>query len=1596
MKRSKCLAVIVVFSIAAGARAQIPDGGPIASGQTLSGTLDVASDTDIYRFEGHRGDRVLIEATWTFEASRQPQVELYPPKGGAREAVAAYPYGSLNHVLAQDGTYTIVIESDYYTGGYSLTLVNLRDSLVADHDLDGGTILSGQTIEGTMDIESDLDAYRFEGRGGDRVLIRARWMSEASRHPQMALYPPNGGAPEAVAAYPYGSLDLALAEDGIYTLVVDSDYYTGDYNLTLLNLQESLISDEDPDGGAISSDQTIRAKLNVKSDMDAYRFEGGMDDRVRISAEWTFGASRQPQVRLYPPHGGGREAEAAYPYGFVDHGLEQSGTYTIVIDSEYYVGNYNLTFYNITRPPPLPEIYVDAGVHDPSADGSAEHPFDRIQTAIDVALDGMTVIVKPGIYAGGRNRNLTLNGKAITIRSLDPNDPEVVQSTIIACESVSGVPHRAFSFLHGEDASTVLEGVTIEGGAAEMGGAIFCKDSSPTVRGCIIQGCEAYEYGGAIYCEESAARIVNCDIRQNSARKTGGGIYLGTNCSTTVSSCTLTGNNAGQSGGGLACEFSFFGNSLIDDCTIERNSAARDGGGVYVESFRSLSLVGCDISDNSCRDRGGGLYVAQTQFATCIEDCRIVENEAEQGSGVFFALDGSGSTVDMGPEIQVERNDWFAEGDGFLSADRSANVTLHECTAQIACNVQGPCTLAVGPYSELHFEGDASVDLGPDSATDEEGHIVCEGLLRLADNASLRNARVQVTRASFEDNAIIDNCVVNAEAGAPYGQFFIEDSVSLSTCHIEADGDRYLDLDPRTFDWANESIRDIWIDVLITEGQGTDIGGLFELRGLNGLVETSCGEDEFVCQIREDGLPEFARESWTIDTLRLAEGAKLNLTNRFEFQTLEDDSDSHDEVLYVKNLVLEPDSVLNTGFHRVYCANLHQDPTAQIVHVPLLGFSLNNISFDDQVDYATRIESNNLESDDPGINRIHVERIAGNTLDPCGVMVMRNVERVAPDDPQGAEPTLYHARAKALFAKSSEDQILIQFEYAFDVCSPTDVPDPTAELIVYLSDVPQLLDAGDASRAEHYVEVARIPVPAPGRPGSIGSGRLAVFEAMVSKGELDFLRGTRMELELVGPAGMCVYINDWDPLVVQCSGICMDVTGDGAVLTEDLLTLVGELGSSSRAVRAWGGSTGHCLEGPFSLDGFVDTVDMAGWAWMLNMEARRNLCGGIPLVAADAEASAMAYTLRPASKVTITGGTGLHGLLVVGKKAPQADLLNPRARLVDGFYRLDSNFQYTGMFRSEPDSCTVRLVQDLQGHVYRINCETGVWRFGLEGHDECVLPPGSGLCAQEPVYKGPATVYVGIQDRGSNSMGRPVLDVAFGANSCFVVPVVVAPEIGEPYVAAAELKLSPDEGSYEVVQVLTSSTPWEDPETLREIEIDRDGNVYVLCAYNGDDVLWRYEPSGDAERYGLVSSEIGCDVVNPVAMRAAKRTGKLYLASAYVDAEEDAPAQVFEFSMANPMVCVRTISVAGMQHITDLTEDPATESLIVGGFAMDYGRLGYNRNVPAFPSPFEPAFYSARLARVPPGQDVVNAQAPSGEHDLVLPLSLVWAVESEN
>ncbi len=89
-----------------------------------------------------------------------------------------------------------------------------------------------------------------------------------------------------------------------------------------------------------------------------------------------------------------------------------------------------------------------------SPDGSGEAP--TIQAGIDSSVDGDVVLLSPGTYAGEGNRDISFEGKAVTVESSSG-----AALTTIDC----GGSGRGFVFASGETAASILSGARVVNGS---------------------------------------------------------------------------------------------------------------------------------------------------------------------------------------------------------------------------------------------------------------------------------------------------------------------------------------------------------------------------------------------------------------------------------------------------------------------------------------------------------------------------------------------------------------------------------------------------------------------------------------------------------------------------------------------------------------------------------------------------------------------------------------------------------------------------------------------------------------------------------------------------------------------------------------------------------------------------------------------------------------------------------------------------------------------------------------------------------------------------------------------------------------------------
>lgn len=321
-------------------------------------------------------------------------------------------------------------------------------------------------------------------------------------------------------------------------------------------------------------------------------------------------------------------------------------------------------------------------------------PSDQptIQSGIDFANDGDTVLVRDGTYKGDGNVNIDFKGKLITVKSLNG-----AKNTIIHCAWKENT--RGFIFQNLETNEAVLEGFTIKSGKHNLGGGIYCHTASPTIKDCIIVWNSAKTkslingLGGGIYVRNSNLRIIGCTISNNWSDSYGGGIYIegqrkvnggliNQPFQPSIIDCTISDNNdtgvycieyvkiniinsdisknTGRGvvntshargsqitnclislniGGGIECSDH---SSLTITKSIIRQNIGEIGGGIFCSPMSSIDVSDCIIAQNIATESGGGIGVKSSVGDAVINNCTIVRNTADRsGGGVYTLIEGS-------------------------------------------------------------------------------------------------------------------------------------------------------------------------------------------------------------------------------------------------------------------------------------------------------------------------------------------------------------------------------------------------------------------------------------------------------------------------------------------------------------------------------------------------------------------------------------------------------------------------------------------------------------------------------------------------------------------------------------------------------------------------------------------------------------------------------------------------------------------------------------------------------------------------------------------------------------------------------------------
>ena len=224
----------------------------------------------------------------------------------------------------------------------------------------------------------------------------------------------------------------------------------------------------------------------------------------------------------------------------------------------------------------------------------------RIQAAADDANDGDVIVAPPAIY----HETINLADKSLTVRSTDPDDPDVVAATIIRPNNPG-----AKIFALNNNPGTSLAGFTLTKG----GNAIDSCQSAVQVRNCIIDD----NWGRGVSCTNNyptpgdySADIKNCRISNNSLD----GIYC-TDCDLTVTRCIIEDNGAAYDAG-------IYGSS---NSSLVLTNSRITGHRNEIKWYDGLAVIeNCFVSDTGRLNSNTGIYLSDPDQGSAIRNCTVV------------------------------------------------------------------------------------------------------------------------------------------------------------------------------------------------------------------------------------------------------------------------------------------------------------------------------------------------------------------------------------------------------------------------------------------------------------------------------------------------------------------------------------------------------------------------------------------------------------------------------------------------------------------------------------------------------------------------------------------------------------------------------------------------------------------------------------------------------------------------------------------------------------------------------------------------------------------------------------------------------------
>ncbi|MBO6107819.1 MAG: hypothetical protein J6P16_00255 [Eubacterium sp.] len=160
----------------------------------------------------------------------------------------------------------------------------------------------------------------------------------------------------------------------------------------------------------------------------------------------------------------------------------------------------------------------------------------------------------------------------------------------------------------------------------------FFGDGKLDLKDGTIDGCYSEDDGGAIYCKRGEVNLENMIFSTNKSREDGGAIYIDLDLAKYdgtlfyAKGCSFIENEAMEDGGAFYMRDNpeHKGALMFDHC-IFRNNTARENGGALVACDDGMVLSNVEITGNSAGEYGGGVFV-DARYTVNVKGVVVIKN----------------------------------------------------------------------------------------------------------------------------------------------------------------------------------------------------------------------------------------------------------------------------------------------------------------------------------------------------------------------------------------------------------------------------------------------------------------------------------------------------------------------------------------------------------------------------------------------------------------------------------------------------------------------------------------------------------------------------------------------------------------------------------------------------------------------------------------------------------------------------------------------------------------------------------------------------------------------------------------------------------